>query len=289
MVFYFKTETNKKFGCYINEEINDFSQINDKEAFTFTLNSERPLKCEIVNSEYAIRIYPPNDNILLTIGDNDIVIMKQNCHKKSKSDKEKKTYNYQEKENILVDGDDEFIINHIQVFQMEEMSDEKKLNLEKIKTLSEAIRSNPPEEMKHLEHWTFSKYDSLLFDSDYCDWKQNTSTFGDCLINKNNFVILIESMNGTKYGGYVEEKITNIGKRIEDEHTFLFTFKDKRPQRFDILKKEDGFRINSIQDTLLFSFGLGDLRVFKSDIKKEIQSVISLDSYLYSDEKYPII
>ena len=53
---------------------------------------------------------------------------------------------------------------------------------------------------------------------------------------------------------------------IKDEDTFLFTFKDNQPKKFDILDKSNGFKLFDKSDRDLFSFGFYDILVYKSDV-----------------------
>ena len=60
-VFLFETESNKKFGCFINSEIKSIDNyVTDLKAFTFSINSNGITKYEIINSECVIRIYSSN-------------------------------------------------------------------------------------------------------------------------------------------------------------------------------------------------------------------------------------
>ena len=108
-------------------------------------------------------------------------------------------------------------------------------------------------EMKQLEEWSLLEFDSILFNSEINDWKQYNSSFDKRLLNKQQIVILIETDDGIKFGGYVE-----------NENTFLFTFKDNQPQKFDILEKGRGFKLFPANEKTLFIFGNGDGRTSTS-------------------------
>ena len=62
---------------------------------------------------------------------------------------------------------------------------------------------------------------------------------------------------------------------MEDENTFLFTFKDNQPKKFDILDKSNGFILNDKSEYELFSFGIKNMAVMKNGC-----------GYSYQDKKY---
>ena len=70
-------------------------------------------------------------------------------------------------------------------------------------------------------------------------------------------------MKGITFGGYCHTPITEIGKRMEDNSSFLFTFKDNKPKTFEIIQETEGIKINSSDDKELFSFGTTDIQVLK--------------------------
>ena len=271
LVFLFETETNKKFGCFINSEIESIDKyVIDPKAFTFSINSNGITKYHVIDSKDIMRIHSSHEEQLMSIGRNDIVIMKKDSKLKSKCNKDGKSYNYQGKEYALTDGEEEFEIKHIQVIQMEETERSKQMKYEKetkqLQELTEQMKTNPIKEMKQLEEWSFSLFDSIIFDSNVCDWNTDTSTFDERILNKKQIVILIETDDGIKFGGYVEKEIDKVNEMIEDENTFLFTFKDNNPKKFDILDKSKGFILNDKSDYQLFSFGNCDILVYKSNI-----------------------
>ena len=130
---------------------------------------------------------------------------------------------------------------------MEETERSKQMKYDKetkrLQELTEQMKTNPIKGMKQLEELSFSLFDSVLFDSDFCDWNTDTSTFDKRLLNKKQIVILIETDDGIKFGGYVEKQIDKVNEMTEDENIFLFTFKHNQPKKFDIVDKSNGFKL----------------------------------------------
>ena len=89
-------------------------------------------------------------------------------------------------------------------------------------------------------------------------------------MNKKQIVIMIETDDGIKFGGYVE-----------DENTFLFTFKDNQPKKCDILNKNKGFNLYRANYKTLFEFGNGDIVIFKSNVNKNSECHQNNDNYDY--------
>ena len=90
------------------------------------------------------------------------------------------------------------------------------------------------------------KTNSILFDSDICDWKRKTSTFDTHIWNKNKVAILIENEYGIRYGGFIYSTInkyetynneTYQWEGLNDPNSFVFTFKEYKPMKFEL--KED--------------------------------------------------
>ena len=119
-MFSYLKQKQKKFGCFFNSVIKSIeSFVGDRKAFTFSINSNGIIKYDIIDSRNAIEIHLLNKEELITIGYDDIVIMKKDSNEKCHWNKNEKTYNYQGKEYTLTDGEKEFEIKHIQVIQME--------------------------------------------------------------------------------------------------------------------------------------------------------------------------
>ena len=65
-----------KFGCYIKRSIDVIGKpIEDQEAFVYSINKKE--KYEIHQWKQAIQFYPPENEMLMTIGKNEIGIYKQ--------------------------------------------------------------------------------------------------------------------------------------------------------------------------------------------------------------------
>ena len=85
--------------------------------------------------------------------------------------------------------------------------------------------------MKQLEEWTNRKVSNILFDSDIDNWNKNTSVFEQRIIDKEHIIIIIEDINGNKFGGYVNVKIDNVSDFINDPKSFFIFNKIKKKNR----------------------------------------------------------
>ena len=97
-----------------------------------------------------------------------------------------------------------------------------------------------------IEKWCNLIMDSIIFDLDIHNWKQNESEFDKLISNKRNLLFLIESDDGIKFGVFISSQIY-VGKWISDENAFVFTFKDNKPMKFDIKKN-----VNEKKSIILF-------------------------------------
>ena len=75
-IMIFKDEGEWKFGCYIKRPIDVIGKrIEDKEAFVYSINKKE--KYEIQQWKQSIQFYPLENEMLMTIGKNEIGIYKQ--------------------------------------------------------------------------------------------------------------------------------------------------------------------------------------------------------------------
>ena len=67
-------------------------------------------------------------------------------------------------------------------------------------------------------------------------------------------------------------KIDKIDKYISDEKSFLFTFKENKPMKFDIKKdqKDDAFYLFDKSDDCLFSIGWNNICINKQNKQSDI-------------------
>ncbi|BFU18723.1 predicted protein [Entamoeba histolytica] len=143
--------------------------------------------------------------------------------------------------------------------------------LERKKRLSIMRGMNTMEEIHQIEEWTNRKVGNILFDSDIDDWNDNTTVFGERIMNKEHLIIMIEDEEGNKFGGYVNEKIDKVGCFINDSQSFVFSLESngrlEGMKKFDINQPEYAFHLYNQSDDCLFSYGDGDIFVFKENNK----------------------
>ena len=148
----------------------------------------------------------------------------------------------------------------------------------KLNEQHEMIKSNYEKEIKYIEEWTGLQCDSILFDSDICDWNQNSSTFDKHIWNKEKLVFLIETENDIRYGGFIYSKIDKYRTvdeegnthGVEDSQSFLFSFKDNKSMKYEMKehkKNESTFLLYDEDDDRLFIFGECDIWVGKKGRK----------------------
>jgi hypothetical protein len=96
---------------------------------------------------------------------------------------------------------------------------------------------NQQKNISQIEEMTQMNYDSVIFDTDVCDWNRHTSTFSKRIFNKEKLVFIIEDTIGNIFGGFIHSKISNYtyeengewkGSKIDDSRTFLFSLVSKQ-------------------------------------------------------------
>ena len=66
----------------------------------------------------------------------------------------------------------------------------------------EVIKNEQKNEIKKLEKWTNTTFEKVIFDTKYCDWDVNTSTFNKHIEGYDTNVFIIEDMNDNIFGGF---------------------------------------------------------------------------------------
>ena len=305
LIFVIEDTENNVFGCYIDAIVDKYnykennewkgSEIADPNAFIFSLKSngrvKDPIKFDInpQSQNSAFRLFKPDFGLLFAVGRCDIAIGKQNfknnCYCKQES------YDYGIHKNVLVGKDENhvFSVKRFQVFQMEETAEQKeakernrklreeekqqneirKFEIEKNKmkeykaTHSEEFNSA---QVKQIEKWSGLTFRDYIFDSNYCDWKQYSSTFDKHIFNNEKLAFIIETKTGIKYGGFLYAPVNKYRTQnqngqtegIVDQKSFLFTFKDNKPVKVDLkrnMKDKTAFYLYKENDDRLFVFG----------------------------------
>ncbi|BFU26225.1 trichohyalin, putative [Entamoeba histolytica] len=126
--------------------------------------------------------------------------------------------------------------------------------------------------IEQLEEWTNRKLGNILFDSNKDNWKVNTSVFEERIMNNEHIIIIIDDLEGNKFGGYVNSKIDKVGEWINDSKSFVFSLESNgrlyEMMKFDNEEPKYAFKIYNQTDNQLFSFGNGwDIVVYKANNK----------------------
>ncbi|BFU26084.1 trichohyalin, putative [Entamoeba histolytica] len=138
-------------------------------------------------------------------------------------------------------------------------------------TSNNKTKAKAKEIIKQIEELTERRVSDILFDSDIDNWNIFTSVFSQIIINKEHIIIIIEDTEGNKFGGYVNEKIDKVDSWISDLHLFVFSLESKGRiegmKKFDIKRPQHSFKLHNKSHNCLFSFGLGDIVVYKENNK----------------------
>ena len=284
----------KKLDLTKLEQNDDFVShtIGDKDAFVFSLRSNgrlpNPTKFDIIpcHIEYAINIYQENYWLLFEIGDTDIVVAKEEANDENFN--VPKSFDYQKHQKVLnrKEGSNErYSTKRIQVWHFT-LSEEQKQQREELKIKQEQLRINTfneekrqlnilsssimkefKNEIEQIEEWSELSMKTVLFDSQFCDWTLRTSTFAEHILHKEKLAFLILTETNILFGGFIYAKAQTYHYNEEtkqkdgtvDPNSFVFTFKDNDPMKFELkkdVKKESTFFICTNENIPeLFAFG----------------------------------
>ena len=271
LLFIITIENDEMFGFYLKHPITEMNKtIYDKNCFVFKLRQMQQNKNDIIQHFEKIDLQDDNNAITfsnqketITIGNNSIVIMKEN-------EKEKSFYNndFMKKDNHNVEKTF-FEIKHIIVIQM--------IQSEEIENINEIKDKNNDNTFSHhkteLEQLLNMKIESLLFDSQKDDWNINTSTFDSNIINKKQLAFLIQDTNENIFGCYIDALIDSHvylvdkdwkGKMIHDPKSCVFSLysneRIQKPMKFNIKQGYENWAFQLYQKEwgALFSVGSGN-------------------------------
>ena len=168
---------------------------------------------------------------------------------------------------------------------------------EQMKDNEKEIKNKYFDEIQQIEEWTETTYDSLLFDSNCCDWKLNSSTFDKHVINKEKITLMIEDTNGNIFGVFIDEELNEIEENIVDKKSFVYSLKSNgrfdKPMKFNIEKYNEGPYLYNEKSEWLISIGsdggnggLDDITIMKQDCQnKKPGNGCVQQSYNYGDNK----
>ena len=294
LVFYIEDENDNDFGAYISTPISNHwnsslsteiqqNQI-DKNAFVFSLKSNerlsQPTKFDIIPyySPYPFNLFSGDDWILFSVGGNDIVVSKKDSNIPCVC--KQSYFNYQEHENILT-GNNQFTIKRFQVWKMkskQQIHEEERMSIVEIendiiKVNKEQILKSFEKEINQVKEWNGKEVESILFDSDFCEWKQNESTL---LYHMNycnhNPIVFIQTETNVVCGMYLCVSLIDNIPTIED--VYLFTFNENKPCKFqmkdefkELMKHTISFYIMDETDEKLCILGNNEIIVKKKGMK----------------------
>ena len=126
LLFLIETDDNIKFGGFISSKIDKIKKtISDSNAFLFTFEDNKPMKFDILKDKKncAFGLWNKSSDGLFDIGNQDILIYKQNWVESSIYQEDRSSFDYQGIENALIgktvyDISMSFEPNRILVIQM---------------------------------------------------------------------------------------------------------------------------------------------------------------------------
>ena len=244
LVIIIEDSLGNKFGSFIMNRIKSYrieeygqwsgERIRDSNTFIFSLQSNGryhkpikfPIKFDHINSAFSL--YSQDSHRLFNVGKGyDICIMKKDspvkcyCQPLSFNYIDEIEGNDKKMKSILrgVTGKEEitrFDPKSIVVIQMKENEETKLFKREKKKRENKLLNqatlfqmNKPIPEIQQIIEWFPFEMESILFDSEYCDWNVRTSLFNDKIIGKDNILILIEDTEKNSFGYFQEDVITN--------------------------------------------------------------------------------
>ena len=255
LFFLVETTEQKKFGCFISTKIGYKGQfLPDKNAFIFKFENDKLIKFPIKDFSNAIKISEKsNDDYLFVIGHaislfeehGDIVIKKS--ERKDKCSCYQSSFNYNGKQNALIDKYDYFevkkfvVVNTIQLDLMSNNIDKKvenqiQLDIQKEKETqqNQQLRFDSLKTENYLkeidlltfEQWTSMEIESILYESKTQNWDL-THLLNNFIIGKKRLLFLFENEKREKFGYFLNTKVTNkFNQKIEtDERSFHFNLK----------------------------------------------------------------
>ena len=123
-------------------------------------------------------------------------------------------------------------------------------------------------ETKQLLEWTNKKYAEVIYDTDRDGYpKDETTTFGETIMNRNDLIFIVEDYDGNKFGEYLHSKITAWDTTIADSNAFMFSLKSNGRlngmMKFEIINTSCAFVLYN--DCDVFYMGSRYVRIYKQN------------------------
>ena len=297
LVIMIETTEKKRFGCYINNSIDKIGKfIDDKNAFIFTMNDIIE-KYPIKDHGNAIQVFDTVNENLFSIGyqwstqswNADILIRKKET--KGKCHCLQSSFNYQWKENALIQRSGDFEVERIVVIQMigkeesERRSYGKRIienendRLEQIGMDSRYLKVDSylsENELIQIENETQRVIDEIIFDSEIHQWSIKKSEFFDKVKMRSNLIFLFETMEEQiHFGCYISTQLNQKGKHLYDPEAFVFSLEKGNLQKYPIKLPNEAIQIFESDNENLFVVGFswsflswyGDIIIKKKEQK----------------------
>ena len=204
---------------------------------------------------HPIIIHDSDNDNLFTIGNDIVIVMKEECKDNSLFTREGPMVKHYKQPTIRRDSEEKtFSVKRIQVWQMKDTNERQQL----------------VKYRKLIEEFTGMERGQLLADSDMQrHWEEASNYFYEFMQSKNPFVILIEDTERNVFGAYIDRK-------NKDENDFIFSFESNgrlsNPMKFPFKKEENNYSYKGYEEkeSVLFSVGKGhDIHIMKKNQKNK--------------------
>ena len=198
----------------------------------------------VKRKEEWCKIFQRDSNILLSFGNNELVV-----------DKDSKT--------VLFKHENDKNISQMKLNEIEEHKNIKTISVVQMKDEIQPI-------IDKVSQWIGYKKHLTIFDSSKNKWEMNNSDFDSLLRNKNNLAILIKIENGPTIGGFINSTIKQNVETIIDKNCFVFTNSDNPMIQYKIENGQNNvaFTLFKLNHNTLFKFG-NDLVIGKKNHQKQ--------------------
>ena len=144
------------------------------------------------------------------------------------------------------------------------------------------------EQVQYLEELSGHQFEKVIFDNSdrNINWKPGKSDFSKIVLNKQHLIFLfLDNMNDFIFGAYIDAKIDEIDKYIDDPNAFVFSFKNESLAHYLINKKDSSKAVIIHNDDAneLLTIGEGDIEVDKR-LDRRVNKKMKQTSFNYENE-----
>ena len=120
-------------------------------------------------------------------------------------------------------------------------------------------------ELTFVEKQMKNSFESIIFDSNENKFNKKSDEFWNRMVNKHDFVFLIETTEGAKFGCFIKENIVDQNEYVIDSKAFIFKLDENIFEKYQIRKNKFAFKISKSENDELFIVGKNDIVVMKQE------------------------